>query len=124
MKGKVDREQYLNADYNIISICLAPFALGCSFKMANSGDSCPEMDSRTLVNHMTTHSSGKNLFKIGRCKKVFDQAGSLNNCKLSHSGKKSHKCVQCNKSFVSASHLRDACLLSYLDEFSGEKNNL
>ena len=38
-----------------------PFSLGCSFKMANSGDLCPKMDSRTLVNHMTT--SGDNLLK-------------------------------------------------------------
>ena len=29
--------------------------------MANSGDLCPKMDSRTLVNHMTT--SGDNLLK-------------------------------------------------------------
>ena len=38
-----------------------PFSLGCSFKMANSGDLCPKMDSRTFVNHMTT--SGDNLLK-------------------------------------------------------------
>ena len=67
----------------------------------------------TYVNHMTTHSSGKNLFKIGRCKKVFDQAGNLNNCKVSHSGKKVTQVHAVQQMFVSFSHLRDAWITRF-----------
>ena len=60
-----------------------------SFMMANLGVLCPKPDSRTLLNHVTTHSSGENLYKYGQCRKIFEQAGSLNDHKLTQSGEKS-----------------------------------
>ena len=88
--------------------------MGCSFKIENSDYSCPKMDSRTFLNHMTTHSSGKNIFKIGRCKKVFDQAGNLNNCKFSHSIlEKSHTSACSATNVCLFSHLRDAWITRF-----------
>ena len=85
--------------------------------MTNSGDLCPKTDSRTSVNHVTTHSSGENLFKCDQCKKTFEQAGSLNDHKLTHSGeKKTHKCAQCSKSFVSVGNLK-----THMKIHTGEK---
>ena len=100
---------YYSDDHIISSVHVdQSFCLVQDFKMAdtNSGDLCPKTDSLTLVNYVTTHSSGENLYECDQCKKTFDQAGSLKRHKLAHSGKKSHKCVQCSKSFAHASTLR------------------
>ena len=108
LKGKVEREHYFDA--NIISSVHVDHSLRLvqTFTMAktNSGDLCPKTYSTTLVHHVTTHSSGTNLYECDQCNQTFDQARSLMNHKLTHSGEKTQRCVQCSKSFPSASQLR------------------
>ena len=86
--------------------------------MENSDDLWPRPDSRTSVNDVTTNSSGKHLFKYDQCMNTFEQAGSLNNHKLTHSGeKKTHKCSQCSKLFARAENLRN-----HMMTHTGEKS--
>ena len=63
-----------------------------------------QLSCRRVPPLVTTHSSGKNLYQCDKCKKTFDQAGSLKNHKVTHSGKKGN--AQCSKSFTRATDLR------------------
>ena len=97
LKGKVEREHYFDA--HIISSVHVDHSLRLvqTFTMAktNSGDLCPKRYSTTLVHHVTTHSSGTNLYECDQCNQTFDQARSLKNHKLTHSGEKTQRCVHC-----------------------------
>ena len=68
----------------------------------------------SLNNHKLTHSGEKKTHKCAQCSKLFARAENLRNHMMTHTGEKSLKCAQCGKSLNRAADLKKSTCSSIL----------